>query len=260
LLSGSTPSRSTPAFWGGAVPWISAKSLKRFEVIDSEDRLTDAGARGTAVVAPGSVLFVVRGMSLANEFRVGVAGRELTFDQDVRALVPRPDVDGRYLARFLQAASGQVLGLVDEASHGTKRLTSDRFGAIQVPLPSLVEQRRIAEILDKADALRTKRRAALAQLDTLTQSIFLDMFGDPSSILGRWPNRNLGTLLEFLTSGSRGWAEHYSDAGDLFLRIQNVKRDELSLEDTVYVRAPATAEAKRTRVEPGDVLLSFPCP
>ena len=54
-----------------------------------------------------------------------------------------------------------------------------RLLALRYPLPPLPEQRRIAEILDKADALRAKRRAALAQLDTLTQSIFLDMFGDP---------------------------------------------------------------------------------
>jgi type I restriction enzyme S subunit len=61
----------------------------------------------------------------------------------------------------------------------------------------LLEQRRIAEILDKADALRAKRRAALAQLDTLTQSIFLDMFGDPVVNARRWPIKKLsevGTL------------------------------------------------------------------
>ena len=55
----------------------------------------------------------------------------------------------------------------------------------RVPLPPLAEQRRSAEVLDQAEALRAKRRAALAQLDTLTQSIFLDMFGDPGSEIRR---------------------------------------------------------------------------
>ena len=49
----------------------------------------------------------------------------------------------------------------------------------RIPLPPLSEQRRIAEVLDRAEALRAKRRAALAQLDSLTQAIFLDLFGDP---------------------------------------------------------------------------------
>ena len=61
-----------------------------------------------------------------------------------------------------------------------------------IPLPPLAEQRRIAEILDKADALRAKRRAALAQLDTLTQSIFLDMFGDPAMNPKDWPTETIG--------------------------------------------------------------------
>ena len=124
-------------------------------------------------------------------------------------------------------------------------------------LPPLLEQQRIAEILDKTEALRAKRRAALAQLGTFTQSIFLDMFGDHRTLLERWATRKLGELLDFLTSGSRGWAEHYSEKGDLFLRIQNVRRDELSLDDIAFVSAPETAEAKRTRVKPGDVLLSI---
>ena len=83
--------------------------------------------------------------------------------------------------------------------------------SIRVPLPPLPEQRRIAEILDKADALRAKRRAALAQLDTLTQSIFLDMFGDPTTNPKGWPTKKLGRVAPFLTSGSVRWSEHYAE-------------------------------------------------
>ena len=62
---------------------------------------------------------------------------------------------------------------------GQRRVPADFFATLQIPLPPLAEQQRIAAILDKADALRAKRRAALVYLDTLTQSIFLDMFGGP---------------------------------------------------------------------------------
>ena len=129
--------------------------------------------------------------------------------------------------------------------------------SLRLPLPPLLEQRRIAEVLDGAEALRAKRRAILAQLDSLTQSIFLDLFGDQTTILKKWTIKKLGELLEFLTSGSRGWAEYYAASSNLFLRIQNVRRDELLLDDIAYVTAPDTAEAKRTRVQPGDVLLSI---
>ena len=112
-------------------------------------------------------------------------------------------------------------------------------------------------MLDRAEALRAKRRAALAQLDSLTQSFFLDLFGDQTTILKRWATNKLGELLDSLTSGSRGWAEYYAESGDIFLRIQNVRRNELLLDDIAYVNAPSTAEANRTRVQPGDVLLSI---
>jgi type I restriction enzyme S subunit len=67
---------------------------------------------------------------------------------------------------------------------------------LEIPLPPLAEQRRIAEVLDRAEALRAKRRAALAQLDSLTQSIFFDLFGDPSINPKRWP---MLRLVETLT-------------------------------------------------------------
>jgi len=92
---------------------------------------------------------------------------------------------------------------------GLKHISKDYIEAIEIPLPSLTEQQRIAEILDRADALRTKRRAAIAQLDTFTQAIFIDLFGDHDNILLKWPSKKLGDILDFITSGSRGWAKYY---------------------------------------------------
>jgi type I restriction enzyme S subunit len=176
---------------------------------------------------------------------------------DILPVLPGPELDRGYLSWLLLTPEMVSLATSRATGANLPRLSPSALAEMRIPFPPLCEQRRIAEILDKADALRAKRRAALAQLDTLTQSIFLDMFGDPATILAMWPIANLGELLDFLTSGSRGWAEYYSPDGELFLRIQNVKRDELSLDDVVFVRAPDTAEARRTRVQPGDVLLSI---
>jgi type I restriction enzyme S subunit len=127
----------------------------------------------------------------------------------------------------------------------------------QIPLPPLAEQKRIAAILDAADALRAKRREALAQLDALLQSTFLTLFGDPVENPMGWPVVTVGAEVAFLTSGSRGWAQYYAVVGDVFIRIQNLRGGVLDLSDIAYVNAPESAEAKRTKVEPGDVLLSI---
>ncbi len=74
-------------------------------------------------------------------------------------------------------------------------LNFDDIRSIHVPLPPLAEQRRIAAILDQAEALRAKRRHALATLDTLSQSLFLDLFGDPVTNPKGWQTQ---ALCEFL--------------------------------------------------------------
>lgn len=128
---------------------------------------------------------------------------------------------------------------------------------LKIPLPPLEDQKKIAAILDVADALRQKDKALIAKYEELTQSLFLDMFGDPVTNPKGWKRMELSNILSFLTSGSRGWSKYYSNNGDIFLRIQNVGYNELRLNDLTFVEAPETAESKRTKVEAGDVVLSI---
>jgi len=109
--------------------------------------------------------------------------------------------DPRYLLHCFrhQAASG---GFARRSRGvGIFHLGRKALAETPLPLPPLEEQRRIAAILDKADELRAKRRAALEQLDTLTQAIFLDMFGDPVRNPKGWERSTLGSLLESIESG-----------------------------------------------------------
>jgi type I restriction enzyme S subunit len=127
---------------------------------------------------------------------------------------------------------------------------------MRLPLPPLPDQRRIADILDKADTLRAKRRAAIAQLDILPSSIFLDMFGDPATNPKGLQVEGLGSHLVFVTSGGRGWAKYYAPTGSRFIRSLDVQMNDIG-NDTAYVAAPDNAEARRTRVAAGDVLLTI---
>lgn len=136
-------------------------------------------------------------------------------------------------------------------------ISRDDIYRTRIPLPSPEEQKRIAAILDTADGMRRKRTEALNLTDQFLESVFLDMFGDPVTNPKGWEERELSSHLDFMTSGSRGWAQYYASEGNLFLRIQNIGRNELLLDDVAYVNAPDSAEAKRTMVRPGDVLLSI---
>jgi type I restriction enzyme S subunit len=223
LLSGGTPSKSNTSYWQGTIPWYSSKELKSFELSDSELHVSSEGATsGSNLVPPGTVLFVVRGMSLANEFRVSRTLVEATFNQDVKALVPAPDIDSRYLARCLRWLEPQVLSSTEESSHGTKRLPGQVFENLPVPVPPLAEQRRIADILDKADAIRRKRNEAIALTEELLRSTFLDMFGDPVTNPKGWPMTTLGDEAVEMKYGTSEKCGPPSPSSLPVLRIPNI--------------------------------------
>jgi type I restriction enzyme S subunit len=107
----------------------------------------------------------------------------LLIDNNAMAAIPNARVESRFLYHFLRTVDFYVLA----SATTVPALRKSVLERLPVPLPPLPEQRRIAAILDKVDALRAKRRAALAQLDTLSESIFLDMFGDPATNPKGWP-------------------------------------------------------------------------
>ena len=149
------------------------------------------------VVRPGDVLLsrivphIRRSWVVANGSgrRIIASGEWIVFRSDR----VHPD----YLRHVLvgDPFHAQFMNTVAGVGGSLLRARPEHVGKIKIPLPPLAEQRRIAEVLGRAEALRAKRRAVLAQLDTLTQSIFLDLFGDPTTNPKGWPRFTLGDLI-----------------------------------------------------------------
>ena len=133
---------------------------------------------------------------------------------------------------------------------------------IRIPMPPLPEQRRIAEILDKADALRAKRRAALAQLETLTQSIFLDMFGDPAASGWRMTTVD-GVAAESKGAirtgpfGSQLLHSEFTEEGVAVLGIDNAVENEFRWGQRRFISEEKYRELSRYTVHAGDVLVTI---
>ncbi|MGV9766461.1 restriction endonuclease subunit S [Micromonospora tulbaghiae] len=165
--SGGTPKTSEPRFWGGEIPWVSASSLKSCWVETSERRLTELGvASGTRLIPAGAVIFVVRGSSLKEEFRIGLTQREVAFGQDCKALVARPGLDPHILFHGIRSARAQVLDLVDETSIGAGRLSTDLITKLEIRVPSKAANEVVEEIrsLDHLSAVRTRESRGLSAL------------------------------------------------------------------------------------------------
>lgn len=125
---------------------------------------------------------------------------------------------------------------------------------VKIPLPPLAEQKRIAGILDAADALRAKRREALAQLDTLLQATFLNMFGDPVTNPMGWTVRELQDVTSKITDGIH-FRPKYTEAGVPFISVKDITTGELRFDDTKFVSAVDHQKMiKRCHPERGDIL------
>ncbi len=141
----------------------------------------EAPSRARQLVSAGDVLVSTVRPNLNGVARVPEEFDGATASTGFCVLRPEPSkIDGSYLFQWVKS-SAFVSDMVSKATGASYPAVSDRIiFESSLPLPPLEEQRRIAAILDQAETLRTQRRAALAQLDSLTQSLFVDMFGDPN--------------------------------------------------------------------------------
>ena len=127
-----------------------------------------------------------------------------------------------------------------------------------IPLGTKDEQASILKTLEQAKRLIKLRKRELAKLDDLVKARFVEVFGDPRLNPNGYPVHQLSEYIEFLTSGSRGWAQYCSDDGrEWFITIKTVKDCRISDDNMQPINAPDNAEAKRTRVQEGDLLISI---
>lgn len=141
---------------------------------------------------------------------------------------------------------------------GLHNLKTDQYiKEFEVPEYPIQEQKQISIIFDRICELISLRKQQLAKLDELVRARFVEVFGEPVQNPLGWPIHQLQDYILFLTSGSRGWAQYFTDDGKYFITIKNVKNCRITLDDVQYVTPPDNAEAKRTKVEDGDLLISI---
>jgi len=178
-LSGGTPFKGNDAFWSGPIPWVSAKDMKSFRLHDAEDHISPlAVGNGGKVVPAGTVLLLVRGMTLHNDVPICMVTREMAFNQDIKALCPAKNVDGAFLAYWLLAHKPDLLASVDHAGHGTGRLVTDTLKGKAVQLPPLAEQKAIAAVLGALDDKIELNRRMNATLEAMARALFQSWFVD----------------------------------------------------------------------------------
>ncbi len=184
-------------------------------------------------------------------------GDKAIYHYHIWKVIPGPRLDKRFAFRLL----GFLTQSVKDAAHGVAMLhiTKGKMEAWEIPLPPLPEQKRIAEILDAADALRAKRRESLAQLDTLLQSTFLAMFGDPVTNPMGWEAVLLGQVSTRVTKGeSPKWQGfEYQDDGALFVTSENVRQGEIDVSKPKFIPLKFNEKLTRSELRKNDLLINL---
>jgi type I restriction enzyme S subunit len=172
---------------------------------------SEAPSRARQLVIAGDVLVATVRPNLNGIAKITAEYDGATVSTGFCVLRPRSDLlFSNYLFHWVKSPEF-VTDMVRKATGASYPAVSDRIiRESTIPVPPLVEQRRIAAILDQVDALRAKRRDAIAQLEILTQSIFIEMFGDPATNPKEFPTKLLGEIIKF-EGGSQPPASTFTD-------------------------------------------------
>lgn len=254
FVGGGTPSRKQPDYFAGEIPWATVKDFKHCTIEDTEEHITEQAVRDSAanVVERGSVLLVTR-VGLG---KVAVAGTRLAINQDIKAVQPNADLDQEFLFWFLLSQAGRLQAMGTGAT--VKGVTLNDVKAMRCPVPPLAEQRRIVDLLSRAEGIVRLRREAQRKAAELIPAIFLDLFGDPGTNPKHWPMARIESLCSVQTGATPHRKEvRYFDSGTIpWIKTTSVTGDPIaSVED--YITESAVAETNCKIFPVGTILVAM---
>jgi type I restriction enzyme S subunit len=178
VVGGSTPKSTVPEYWDGDIAWATPRDLAELNskyIADTPRKITELGLKKCAaeILPENSVLFSSR----APIGHVAINKIPMATNQGFKSIIPGQQLDPSFLYWWLDAHRENLKSLGNGATF--KEVSKRVVEQVKIPLPPLEEQKRIAAILDEADALRRLRQSAIDRLNTLGQAIFYEIFGDP---------------------------------------------------------------------------------
>lgn len=198
--SGGTPSRKQAEFYNGNIPWIKSGDLREKTVIEASEFITDLGVQKSSakIVPKGAILLAMYGATVG---RMAMLGIDAATNQAVCSIIP--DQDKAFPKYVYYALLSKVPDFLRNAVGGAQpNISQGKIKATRIPLPPLEEQKRIATILDKADAIRRKRQQAIQLADEFLRAVFLDMFGDPVTNPKGWGTSRIDAICKIVRGSS----------------------------------------------------------
>ncbi|AHY44758.1 restriction endonuclease subunit S [Pseudomonas aeruginosa] len=190
VVTGKTPSTVDDQNFGGDIPFVTPAELGLETYVTSAPRTLSAKGASAIKLVPNNAVMVCCIGSLG---KMAIAGTPVATNQQINSVIfDENRVDAKYGFYALQLLKPKMEAMAPSTTVAI--INKGNFEAMQIPLPPLPEQKRIAAILDKADAIRLKHQQAIQLVDDFLRAVFLDMFGDPVSNPKGWPKKSLKLL------------------------------------------------------------------
>ena len=207
----------------------------------------------------GDLVFARTGATTGKSYLLNDAPKDSVFASYLIRVRPNERVDPQFLSFFFK--SPKYWQQINIMANGAAQpgVNSTKLKELEIPLPPLSEQKRIAAILDKADSLRRKNQKAIQLADQFLRAVFLDMFGDPVSNPKGWELKSLKELTSKIGSGStpRGGQSAYVDKGISLIRSLNIHDDKFLHKNLAFITDKQAEALSNVEVENRDILLNI---
>ena len=218
----------------------------------------DMRSASNARLKPGDIVFARTGATTGKSFLIRECPTDAVFASYLIRVRLSDVAEPRFISHFFQTPN--YWAQIAKSARGVAQpgVNATTLKALKIPVPPLPEQRRNAAILDKADALRAKRRVALAQFDTLTQSIFLEMFGDPATNPMWFEKKSLISLVRQEDTINYGVVQPGDnlDEGVPLIRVGDLLDGQVNHAILKRIDPSIEATYKRSRLRGDEILVS----
>ena len=250
IVSGTTPSTNKPEFWDGNIKWITPAEISNssYFIYETERHITEKA--GLKSMPAGTVLLSSR----APIGKVAIAGEPMCCNQGFKNLICSDKIHNRYLYRYLKNQTEYLNSLGRGATF--KEISKTIVENIKIPLPPLHIQKKIADVLDRVNALIEKRKAQIEKLDLLVKSQFIQMFGDPITNPMGWECVDLETVCTKITDGEHVTPSRTTE-GIFLLSARNILSHRIDVTDVDFIdESEYERISKRIIPSTGDILIS----
>jgi len=258
VYTGKTPSKLVPEYFGGDIPFITPTELNKDVYVNSAPQtITELGAAQITVIPENSIMVCCIG-SLG---KIGIAQRPLATNQQINSIVFD---ENKVFPKYGYYACSRLKPILESLAPATTIaiINKSRFEALEIPLPPLPEQIRIAAILDKADSLRRKNQQAIQLADQFLRAVFLDMFGDPVTNPKDWEVNELNQVCTDIVDCVNKTAKtvDYKTPYKM-IRTTNVRNYSINVEDVRYVEKDIYEKwISRLKPKIGDIVFTREAP